>query len=179
MKMKNKMMFPIVLIFLISQINAGYSYVLIDDWNETITVNEEGWEENLGSFSANLLLKITVTSNVSIDVLLLDWINYNRYYVNQPFTYISQASQINTLSMNKEYTTTPQETYYFVIDNTNKTTNGANYTGPALVTINVDSSSTSPQGGISGFPLLLLSFSIAVIFILIYKTKKRNIINYH
>jgi hypothetical protein len=174
MKLKKKIIIPFVLFFLFLQINVGYGYFLKDDWEETSAVNQESWNFGLGMSTGSYKLKITVTSNVSIDVLLLDFENYFKYSGSNPFTYISQGSKINSTNVYKEYTTTPQITYYLIIDNTNETINGANYTGPALVNVNVVSKSALninlPDPTI--FILIILIGSIAAVSIYYYINKK-------
>ena len=175
MKLKYKLVLPLVLLFFSLYINIGLGQFLKDSFEETKVVNNEFWEFNLGSSTGTFELDINITSERNIDILFMDYENYLDYYFGDNFTFFEGASKLNTTSMHSIYTTTPQIAYFLIIDNTNNVPNGASYIGPSNVTVKVIS--TRVDGNfplITGYPSMILILIIGVVFIIIYKKENKT-----
>jgi len=150
------------------------SHVVIDDWTETETVGDDHLYYNLGSLSRSVRLQITVTSNRSVDLIIMNTSEYYTYDFSGYST--SQAKDINGASLSLDFTTTASVAVWIVIDNTNDVPGGASHVGNASVTTTVDSSSGSNSDiNIPGYEVGLLTIVIfATLFLGIRKHRKLN-----
>ncbi|MFX1238209.1 MAG: hypothetical protein ACFFAS_20625 [Promethearchaeota archaeon] len=172
MKLKVKAVTILMLIYMISQVTTGTAF-LKDDYDETYIIVEDSYQEIvLGSSTSRFHLEITVTSNVTIDVLILDWDEFNDYPSIDTFL----AGELNTTSAYIELDTNTPISYYVILDNTNDNhiPYGANYTSPADVHFIMDSTRLSIPTIISGYSILIFAVILCVI-VLGYIKKNQNI----
>ncbi len=143
MKHKNKLknifgtMYLLILTFFVFS-SIFYSLQITTlEGNVTLHSNESfiwklSWEEN-----RKYSTRIDVESGISVDILLLDSANIEKYNEDAvEFQVLTTASQLNTSLLSYDYIVPKTQNYYLVIENRNFTTGGAISLGE--VTVNME-----------------------------------------
>jgi len=125
--------------------------------NETIPADTYHSEELELGDRVEFWYNVTVTEGPSIDVFLMDPVNFERYEAGENFTYVEDMSVLGTRSTERSMTVPEHRTYYLVIDNTDV---GTAAEGAVWVTWEVGSDPERVDEGLRDLPLVGFIISV-------------------